>query len=517
MNRFLISCALFTVSLSLLTAGCGEDKRFRKTESTDIITMPDRLLAFERLARNQKTALPINLQQSGETDLIVTSVFIEGAEDCDRTKYGLSPGEDLPGDLDQDCQFSIASGPRNADGTPHYVTSDNPLVLGDSASRTYDVMYKATKPEAPQSAFLVIRSNALDREEVRIELTVEAAEAQITVSPLTIGFPGGTGGQEILNVRNSGTGPLSVSDVQVRRLNPPPVDPATGTNLIEFRMVEGEVPSLPWDLEPGGFMLVKLEYTPQDAGNDNAELVFISNDPGNPEFSVFMTSGELSSALQVQPNPVIFPPQMDIEAVQSRITFVNSGLDTLFVNDLVLEQPGEDYSLGNEQTSFQLVGGQSRPVTVTYRPMTREGSSASLVVRTDADNVEGGQLVLPLLPTAGEVTAISISPVVLDFGDVALGAQNTQIIELSNPGGRALNISAIRMSGEGDPLPSDAQFTITSGGGAVTLAPNETHQVSVQFARAADDQNRRIGQVIVESDAETSPDVINLVSNPPRQ
>ena len=286
--------------------------------------------------------------------------------------------------------------------------------------------------------------------------------------------------------------------------------------LIEFSLGDNEVPSLPWELEPGQSQLVRVVYEPKDAGNDSAELVFISDDAARPELAIFMTSAELTSSLQVQPNPVIFPPQTNNEPSSARVTFVNNGLRDLFVNEISIEQPNFDYTTGNEQTSFQLAGGQSREFNITYRASTPEGSSAVLVVLTNADNVPGGQLTIPMVPNAEGVTAIGINPLVLDFSSVELGNEATQNIELSNPGGLPLTVNNIRLSTEDDGFPTDPQFTIAAGGGQVNLAPGATHTVSVRFTRAPNDQNRRVGQLIIESNAETSPDVVNVFANPRR-
>ncbi len=519
---------LFLLALVAMAIACGTDAdKFRKTESNDILLDPPLIerddgqlraeMTFERLNRPRQTSKALTIRQSGVTDLIVSRVYIEGAEDCDLIKEGLRAGDRLPGELDETCQLLIADGPVKSDGTPHYVTTDDPLILGPDNFVTYTVKYKATQDTPPAAAILVIESNVLGKERVEVELKVLTGQPQIAVTPNTIGFESGMAGDTLLNVRNSGTGQLTVRDVFVRRVTPAPVD-GTGLPLVEFRLSATGTPPLPWQIEENQGQAVRVEYEPLDDGGDTAELVFVSDDPNNPEFAVLMTSGDLVSELRIQPNPVIFPARNGSEPAIARISFTNSGLKDLAINQITVEQPAQDYRLGNQQTSFQLRGGQTRTLDVTYQPETVDGSDATLVIATNADNVPGGQFTLPLRASADDVVAIDMSPLVLDFSNTAGGAQTTLDINVSNPGGLPLDISRIALTtaGNTDFGPSDPEFTITSGGNPVTLQPGSNHIVSVTFSRAADDINQHQGVVLIESNANTSPDIVRLVAGPPQ-
>jgi hypothetical protein len=398
------------------------------------------------------------------------------------------------------------------------VTAEDPLVLGEDSFVSYSLKYKATQDTPPESAILVIENNVRDKSRVEVSLKVLQGRPQIAVTPNTVGFPSGMASSTLLNTRNSGTGQLTVTDVQVRRITPAPQGPA-GVPLVEFRLSPTETPALPWLLDENQSQPVRIEYDPQDEGGDTAELVFISDDPNNPEFTVLMTSGDLTSELRIQPNPVIFPPRDGIGEVIAPVTFTNSGLKDLSITEMTIEQPGQDYSMRNEQTSFQLQGGQTRQVNITYQPATVDGSDATLVIRTNADNIDGGQVTVPLRSSGDDVVAINISPLIADFSSTAGGAETTLPVSITNPGGLPLNISRIALSTEADTgfYPSDPQFRVAAGGAPTMVAPGGNHEVTVTFTRAAGDVNRYLGVLLVESDADTSPDVVNLVANPPQQ
>lgn len=506
------SLVTLAVAGAIIAAGC--DEGITRTSSADIYTEPalqpgaDEIwrtsLVFDRVPQGRSDVRQLVVGQSGEDTLTISRIYIEGFEDCDRIAAGIGPMDPFPGELDAQCTWSISAG------------AATPLELSESAFRTYDLTYKAIDPANPQPATLVIESNALDKARVEVGLNVVSASPRIVAFPTTIAFPGGVDGQDVLQVRNSGSGPLFVSNFRVRRLNDAPLDEQTGEPLTEF--VVDPDRELPWNLEQDEVLQVVVRYTPQDDGADNAEIIFQSDDPTNPELSVFLTSSQVSSTLVVQPNPMVFGQPVGGNPAVRPLSLRNSGLQTLFINGMDIEDDSDAYRI-NDQTSFQILPGQNRTVDITYTPRSAEGSDASLVIRTDADNVAGGQMVVPLLRSAAEIAALEISPITADLSGVDFGASGAVTVTLSNPGGQPLEVQRIEMTTEADaPLvPSDPEFAVTSGGGAVTIPPEGMHTVEVTFSRGADDRNMHIGTLIVESDAATSPDVVRFTSRPPAE
>ena len=222
---------------------------------------------------------------------------------------------------------------------------------------------------------MVIESNVIGKgKEVEVELSVLSGRPQIAVTPTTLGF---LTGEQHVDQRNAGSGELSVNNWRIVPTTPAPVEEGTGRVLQEFKLSETDTPPAPWLLEENRSQPIQIEYTPIDDGSDSAQLIFESNDPSQPEFSIFLTSGDLRSELQIQPNPVVFPPISGPGSSNAQVTFTNSGLKDLSVTEMVIEQDGQDYSLGNEQNSFQLQGGQSRSVSLSYLPALSEGSNAT--------------------------------------------------------------------------------------------------------------------------------------------
>jgi hypothetical protein len=72
---------------------------------------------------------------------------------------------------------------------------------------------------------------------------------------------------------------------------------------------------------------------------------------------------------------------------------------------------------------------------------------------------------------------LSVNPGSLSFGSVNNGSTASQSFSVTNTGNSNVSISSITATGTG--------FSVTSGGSAVTLSPNQSTTVGVQFAPAA--------------------------------
>ncbi|MCB9554204.1 MAG: choice-of-anchor D domain-containing protein [Myxococcales bacterium] len=497
-----------------LAAGCDDSNRFNQTRSADIYTDPGyqqigsryvASLVFDRVPQGRTTRQSLRVGHDGEAPLVIDQIYIEGSTDCDRISAGITPDQPFPDDREQRCQWAIDERPQL------------PLTLDESAFRDIRIAYKAIDPANPQPGVLVIESNAFEKPRIEVDLDVISATPRIVAFPTTLSFPGGVNGQDAIQVRNSGNGILTLSDIRLRRLNEAPRDPQTMEPLVEWVIDPDR--ELPQQLQDNEALQVIVRYTPQDEGADNAELTFVSDDPSNPNVTVFLTSAPVTSTLVVQPNPLVFgAPQGPNNPITRNISLTNTGLRTLFVNDMTIEQDVDAFTFEG-QNSFQVVPGQSRQLAITFQPQSVDGSDGVLVIRTDADNVPGGQLVVPLVRSAAEIAALDIQPVAVQLDAVARGASETVTITLSNPGGLPLAVSRIALTTEADaPLtPSDPEFTLTGGGAALTLEPGESHEVMVRFTRGADDNNLHLGTLVIESDAATSPDVVRLTSRPPPQ
>jgi hypothetical protein len=388
------------------------------------------------------------------------------------------------------------------------------------------VVYRPTSLETPPLARLVFKNNVRGKEEQSVKLSVLGSDPRIatTDGETVVSFAGAMGSQETtIGIRNVGTGTLVVSDIQLQLQTEPARDNA-GQPVDEF-VIEPLAP-LSWNIDEASVDEVRVTYHPVDNNTDKALLKFISNDTSNPNFAITLTSAEVHSELSVTPNPVLFGDVSSGNAVRKQVRFDNLGLKLLNVLDLSIRQGGaqEEYKLDdNQPRSFQLRPGMPKDIDVIYEPHSADGSDATLVIQTDADNVPrtggGGTGTVEIQlrrSLEGIGPLVNVDPPRVDMTAVAPGASDTGTVTITNGGDAPLNITAIRLSADGDAEgASDPEFTLTDGGGAVTLAPEDTHDVTVTFARPADDRSAHLASLIIESNAPSSPDVVRFVADVP--
>jgi len=363
---------------------------------------------------------------------------------------------------------------------------------------------------------------------VQVKLSVRSGGAQLSVSQDAVAFPGGTESSKSLLFRNSGTAPLTITSMRIVALTDPPTD-ASGNPISEFSVVEDELPS-PFQIEANGTQEVRIQYSPIDDIADEAQLVIASNSTLGTK-QVYLTSGTLTSEIVVQPTPIIFGASSTDEPSTQEFSINNAGLKLLSIQGITLSPPdqgftlldsaGEEIDVSDPNTPRPIVdiaGGGGKRFSIRYTPTGGNDTDGVMTIKTNADNVQesGGLVSIPLLLSGAEVADLEIDKLSLDFSDVGAGESGTESVVLTNQGGQPLEITRIALSDatDTDALVTDEQFQIVSGAGTATLAAGETRTVEIQFSRGADDRYRRVGALIVESNAQNGRDIVYMFSNP---
>ena len=275
----------------------------------------------------------------------------------------------------------------------------------------------------------------------------------------------------------------------------------------------------------GGSLEVKIRYSPKDDGEDQANAIFRSNAEGQGgSVKVLLTSAPVSSELVVQPNPIRFRNQVGASTLFERVTFTNTGTDKLFVTKINIEQPDMEYSISADQPdSFQLSAGAEKIVNISYNRRVMDGTDGTLIIETDADNIDGGKLEIPLFKPGSEVTSIQTNPVAVTLNNVAAPGMGTAEISVLNNGTTPLKITQIAMTSDDDESrPSNSKIAITEGGvdgTELVLEPGAEHKLTVQVTREMTDTETLIsGFVRIASNATATPETfIAVTSTPPGQ
>jgi Abnormal spindle-like microcephaly-assoc'd, ASPM-SPD-2-Hydin len=122
---------------------------------------------------------------------------------------------------------------------------------------------------------------------------------------------------------------------------------------------------------------------------------------------------------------------------------------------------GSGFSFVAGASSFSIPAGQS--VTIDMR-VTPQAPGPFQGTFTLSWNTTQAPITVPFSGTAGAKQGqLNASPAVIDFGSMALGSSNTQLITLANVGNSALTLSGASVTGTG--------FTIAGLASTLTIAP----------------------------------------------
>jgi len=131
------------------------------------------------------------------------------------------------------------------------------------------------------------------------------------------------------------------------------------------------------------------------------------------------------------------------------VTMANSGNATVTVSGDTLT--GTGYRISGITMPLNLKVGASLTFRLSFTPKTTGSSSGQLQLLSDASN---SPLLMPLTGSgtsryASAYGYISATPQTAQFGNVPIGTQNTQIVQLTNTGSGTLSISSVTASGSG--------------------------------------------------------------------
>jgi len=207
------------------------------------------------------------------------------------------------------------------------------------------------------------------------------------------------------------------------------------------------------------------------------------------------------------PSSLTFGPQpVGTFSPDQLVTLTNTGSESLHISGI--NPPGGDFYRINN-CPRQLLPNASCTLDVIFTPTATGTRPGQVLVR---DNLPDSPQKLPLTGTGtgtGKIR-LSISPVALDFGSVAIGTTSSpQSVTVTNIGTATANFSA--------PLGpfleevNYGEFQITSQCGTA-LAPNSSCQVAVTFAPKA--SGTRTSSLLVPQGVHTVSAMLNGIGTP---
>ena len=204
--------------------------------------------------------------------------------------------------------------------------------------------------------------------------------------------------------------------------------------------------TFPKEVWPGRSLEVTLSYTPGAVRDSITELTLLSDDKEYPTLRVPIRANYIGTPnLVASPNPVDFGYTAQGRLMRKTVQLSNQGTGTAPVTITAVALSPAD------TMDFSLVAPTNLPRTlaptavdrtavetleVRYTPRTLANHTADLVVTTTT-----GTFTVPLAGTSSSAPAVTVTPAMIDLGDVTLGTSTFRTLTIVNGGGAPLTVN----------------------------------------------------------------------------
>jgi hypothetical protein len=508
----IISC-LLSLFTTMAFFACDDGNSIGETVSVYINIDPTEITFNEKPRENSFSKGSTYILQSGGKDLKVYDIYLKSEDptnpnidalnaqllNCDRIKAGL-PESIQPNDLTE-CPVMLYQYNRGS-----AISRENPMILKAGEVNTIgeevSVIYRniPNNQEIPANLQIIIETNVPSSPTNVVNVNITSVPPQMNISTRAIGFREGQMGRENIVIKNIGGEDLIISNVT---LNQTSMLPSSGNKEFVVETTSGA--SLPATIPALGAFSLTVSYNPEDDGIDRGELIIETNDPANPTVTVSMTSEPVLNFLSISANALKFKQAPGLTDVK-KVTFSNLGISPINVTNFSFSPENADLSV--DRDSFQLTGGQSIDLNISYKPTSGTPMRSTLMIRTDADNAVDGQMKVELFSESQMVNSLSSDKIAVLVPAVAQGESRSTTITLKCDLG-TINLSNISFK-EG----SDPDFSITSGGDVGVLNEGDTRAIEVNFSRATGDNTSRKAVLLVQSDSVAGDIEVSFLANP---
>jgi hypothetical protein len=329
-----------------------------------------------------------------------------------------------------------------------------PVTISAGQSMALQATFAPTAAGTASGA-ITITSNAQNATAtVALNGSAVAASYTMSLSPSSVNFGNVKAGSSTTqNVQLSNTGNASVTVTQVA---------ATGTGISVGGL------GTPVTLAPSQSVTLSVTFAPTTAGATAGSVTVTNNDGVSAVAAV--TGTQVQPGLSLTPASASFGSVVTGNTNSQTVQIKNSGTANLTVSQATVT--GSGFSLSGLALPMTLTPGQSGNFNVQYAPQSAGNVSGAVSIISNAPN-SPASVALSATGVASSYT-ISVNPGSLSFGSVTDGSSAAQGFTVTNTGNANVAISGVTATGVG--------YSIASGAGAVTLSPNQSTSVSVQFA-----------------------------------
>jgi hypothetical protein len=443
------------VGIAVLAAGCDDKPGIGTAARIRVVP------TFHSFA-----AVPV-----GQQDRLRVTVTNIGGGRLTVSRVALTPGSSR--------DFSLSAMP------------EMPRALGTNQSFAFEVVYSPSDASTDSGRVEVV-SDDRQSPTVNVELRTQEIGPDIDVQPPLLDFgtvPRFQTQTLTATLRNEGFADLIVENI---------VTSPGG----DFAIVQPT--SLPLTLAPSAEAELTVAYTPTGCARDEDRVQIFSNDLDETPFEVTVRGRPPGPAVDADPATVSFGAVNLGTPASQIVTVKNVGTTDLTISSIFLGIGSDPaFTIQAPQTPVVLGVGQTRPVTVSYRPGQVGVARGALVI--SSDDCDHPQLQVPLegIGTEGPAALIQVTPSSLNFGNVATGSAADRSFTVVSIGSLPLTVTGIAPEAGTTP-----EFSVVGGGGAFNLGacttpPCPSQNVTVRYAPTG--QGSDSGNIVVSSNAANDP------------
>jgi hypothetical protein len=232
-----------------------------------------------------------------------------------------------------------------------------------------------------------------------------------------------------------------------------------------------------FSLTPGRSQPVTVNFSPTAAGVTLTDTLLITHNGTNPVGPTILSvqgKGLAIINMTISPSPVTFGETSLGQSSNQTLTIQNEATSTgVLEGEVVTNSLSAPFIVISGGGSFSLAPGKTKQVTIRFSPTAQGTVSQNLVITHNATNPLSPTNVL-ITGTGKPIINMTITPTVLDLGNILIGRSSRQTITILNQ-----STSTSLLEGNVGTLPDP--FFVVDGTGSFSLPPGQTHSVVVSF------------------------------------
>jgi len=263
-----------------------------------------------------------------------------------------------------------------------------PLTLTAGQTATLNVAFAPSASETITGNITVSTSQGAS---AVIAVSGVGVQPALTVTPATASFGNvtvGTSGTQTVQLTNSGTGTLSVTQVSV-----------AGTGFSAGTL------SLPISLNAGQSTTFNLQFAPTSAGSATGTATIVSNAPNSPAtVSLSGTGVAATLVLSLSPTSLSFGNVNTGSSSTQTVTVNNTGNANVQISSI--SESGTGFTLAGASTPVTLTPNQSLTFSVIFSPASAGSLTGTVTVTS---NASGSPATITLAGTGVQATTHTVT------------------------------------------------------------------------------------------------------------